>query len=177
MQGVLVSVSFVGVPPPALPRSNGETETRQSVWQGLSDPFDYRVLLRFPSEDAAQADLRQLVECVPETPLDLDFNLPTEVHHIAIEDERGDVLSEVPLEGYMVAVHSIANLGYGTEVRDYLKDTLSTFSQIEGCYGHLQGYNATMGEEAWAFVFGCDRASAPVPHTSESAYHLYRRIA
>lgn len=176
MLGVVVSLSFTGVP--SLPTSRSdrkEDRPRESVWRSESDTAEYLVLLGFPSEGAAQDDLRQLLES--EEPISEAVNPPTEVHQVAIEDERGQVLDEVPIGAYMAVTRSMASPGYGEESRERLRDMLATFAQVEGYRGHLLGHNESMKEEGRSFVFGTNRAKLPVPENSEVDVRLYQRLS
>ena len=174
MLGVVVAVSFVGAP--ASPPTRAlEGAPRESAWQNADDPSDSLVLLGFPSERAAQDDLRRLFADDAEIPT--DANLPTEVHHVAIEHEDGDVLDAVPLGGVLATVRILASPGYGPEARERLEETLSTFAQLEGHCGHLQGFNESNEDEAWAFVFSTRRSATPLPENHEVLVRLYRRVA
>ena len=106
-----------------------------------------------------------------------DGPLATEVHHIVIESERGAVIDEVPLGVFLALGRSLANPGYGAERSAGLKEMLSTFGQVPNYSGGLQGYNESVEDELWAFVFGTDRATLPLPESAETAIAIYRRVS
>ena len=159
---VVVAVSFHGALPPPPGRSGGGgNPPRESGWQGVADPSDSLVLLGYESSDAAGEDLRRLVEGADPEPSNV--SLPTEVHHVVIERGRGRVLDDLPQGSYLAVGLATASPGYGVEARERLEEILATFAQVEGYTGHLEGYNETVEEEAWTFVFGTDLLPAARP--------------
>jgi hypothetical protein len=178
MPGVVVVVSFSGALPSSPERSNSVEELpRESGWQSLDDASEFLVLLGFASERAAQDDLRSLVEAQAEGPVPTDVALPSAVSHIAIEHTHGVVLDAVPMGGYLAVARTVASPGYGHEAGEALEETLSTFAQLPGYCGHLEGYNVGMEEEAWALVFGTIRANVPLPSNPEVAVRVYQRVS
>ena len=150
---------------------------RESAWQAVDDASEFLVLLGFATEGAAQDDLRRLVESQGEGPMPAEASLPTAVSHVAIEHHHGVVLNEVPMGAYLAVVKTVANPGYGHEAGETLEETVSTFVQISGYCGHLQGFNEAIEEEAWAFVFGTNRSTVPIPINPEVTVRVYRRVS
>lgn len=175
MPKVVVALSFVGTPPPAPSALVRGGDPRASIWQGTDDPSDFLVVLRFADEGEAQADLRRLVEFHQDPPA--DFNMPTDVRHVAVEHEQGRVLDETPIGSIMAVARFVAPPGYGHDLGERIEETLSTFVQLEGYCGHLQGSNEAIEEEAWAFVFATFLFQLPRPRNPEVSVRSYQRIA
>ena len=175
MVGVVVAVSFAGALPSGPVRADRrEGLPRESSWRSLADETEFLVLLGFASEDAAREDLRLLVE--NENPSAYDA-LPSAVSHVQVEHSHGVVLDGVPMGGYVAVARTVANPGYGHEAGEILEETVSTFAQLPGYCGHLEGFNEAIEEEAWAFVFASSETDIPIPLNSEVRVRVYRRIS
>lgn len=173
MIGVVVAVSFVEAPPP-LPSRSDEPAPRPSVWRNVEDASDFIVLLGFPDANAAQEDLRRLVEAEG-SPVS-GVNLPSEIRHVEIEHEDGVVLDAVAIGGSVAVTRSLASPGYGAEERERIEETLSTFAQLEGYCGHLHGHNEANEDEGWSYVFSCGASKAPQPRDEMVMTSLFRRV-
>lgn len=175
---VVVAVTFLGALPTAPDRdASNEDAPASSGWQSLDDASEFLLLLGFSSENAAQEDLRHLIEAQGDGPVPDDVALPSAVSHIAIEHRHGVVLDEVPMGAYLAVARTMANPGFGHEAGEILEETVSTFAQLPGYCGHLQGSNEAIEEEAWALVFGTIRSQVPIPVNNEVTVRVYHRIS
>lgn len=175
MPKVVVAISFLEQLPTARPLPDGLKRPRSCAWQSFDDPDDFLILREFGSEADAQDDLRKVVDAQDET-LD-EAALPTAVSHVAVEFEQGKVLDDVPLDATLAVAKTVASPGYGHEAAEQMADTVSLYAQLPGYFGHLEGVNESIEEEAWSFMFGSDRWEIPLPADGETSVKMYRRVA
>jgi hypothetical protein len=174
--GVVILISFVGSPPAAPPAYHLEKgrERSQSMWRNEEETSDFLVLLGFDSNQAAEYDLRKIVEA--ESFTSTEENMGTEVHNIKIVHQHGYVLDQVPAHAYMAMTKTISNPGYSDISREMIEEVVASFTQLEGYCGHLIGYNETVEEEVWSLAFGTSVDDVPMYYNDDAVTKLYRRV-
>jgi hypothetical protein len=174
--GVVILISFVGSPP-APPPSHDLDKNRErsdSIWRDERDTSNFLVILGFDSNQAAEFDLKKIVE--EESVTSTEENMGTEVHNIKVVHQHGYVLDQVPAHAYMAITKTISNPGYGDISREMIEEVVASFTQLEGYCGHFIGYNEAVEEEVWSFAFGTSIDDVPMSYNDDSVTKLYRRV-